>query len=105
MSNRDTLREDVAYVRDSMNRASTTIPRSIFCGQQLDCAASHWSISLKTPAGSGFSGCWQVPVVGSSPCGSAFARSVKSDKPIGVAVFGSVCTGSGLSWPVCWVWR
>jgi hypothetical protein len=26
MSNQDTLREDVAYVRDSMSRASTTIP-------------------------------------------------------------------------------
>lgn len=26
MSNRDTLREDVAYVRDSMNRASSSIP-------------------------------------------------------------------------------
>ena len=26
MNNRDTLREDVAYVRDSMNRASATIP-------------------------------------------------------------------------------
>ena len=26
MTNRDTLREDVAYVRDSMNRASATIP-------------------------------------------------------------------------------
>ena len=95
MTDRDTLGEDIAYVRDATSRASgATIRRSMFCGRQSGRAASRWSISLMIPGGSGDSGCWQVPAALPTLCGSGF----RAQRRVGQAD-----RRSGIRWGLQWL--